>query len=334
MRLIQGAHVLARGDGALQVGAREPLIVTNPTAHERRFLERLDAVAAISELEQTRHAPIVERLVAAGLVEKDPLPDLDASRRATINDGGPIGCGIGVVLARLGWAVAIDDAGRAVEAPRGTYDPGSLAATRQAAAADTIRRMLPHADARAGQVRSDIAIIVAHGAPLIEVAVPLMARDMPHLYVTTDERGAQIGPLVIPGRGACGTCVGLERAHTDPQWPTLALQLAARRAPPRCSPDVTAHVVALAVSALEWWRSADGALGGDGVARQGVARDAVPEDAPERHVPRWLDTMWMVDHHRPPYGVPTSPHPDCGCGASGPVGDELAARRARMRGAP
>ena len=331
MRLIPGAHVLARGDSALQVGLRDPLIVNDPTAHERRFLERLDAVATISALERARHAPMVERLIAAGLVEQDPSRETAEPRRAAINDGGPIGCGIGVVLSRAGWAVAIDDDGRAVETPRGTYDPGSLAATRQAAAADTIRRVLPHADVHAGPARSDVAIIVSHGAPLIEAAVPLMARDIPHLYVTTDERGAQVGPLVIPGRGACGTCVGLARTLADPLWPTLSLQLAARRTLPLCSPDATAHAVALVAGALGWWRSmracADGA-DGNGAVPDGAA----PENA-VGPTPQWLNTVWTVDHHRPPHATKVLPHPDCGCGATGPVGDELAARRARMHGA-
>lgn len=314
MRLIPGARVLMRGDGALQVGVRDPVILNDLGADERRFLERLDAVNSVSRADQARYGTVLEPLAAAGLVERAPAPAVATPLRAAINDGGPIGCSIGLTLARAGWAVAIDDGGRAVQAPRGTYDPGSLAATRQAAAADTIRRVLPEVDICAGHARSDVAVIVAHGAHLIEAAVPLMARDIPHVYVTTDERGAQVGPFVVPGRGACGTCVGLARTLADPAWPLLSLQLTAGRTLPSSTPDVAAHAAALVAGAMGWWRAARNDRGD-------AARG-------------WLNTVWTLDRNTPPSASAAPPHPDCGCGAAGPVGDELAARRARMPGTP
>lgn len=314
MRLTAGARVLMRRDGTLQVGSRDPLILGDLSADERRFLERLDTVARVSSADQARHRTVLGRLVAAGLIEQDSVRALGSPLRAAINDGGPIGGGIALTLARAGWAVAIDDGGRAVQAPRGTYDPGSLAATRQGAAADTIRRVLPEADVCAGQARFDVAVIVSHGAPLIEAAVPLMARDVPHVYVTTDERGAQVGPLVVPGRGACGTCIGLTHTLLDPEWPLLSLQLTAGRTLPDTTPDVAAQTAALVAGALGWWRS---------------ARDGQPDAEPG-----WLDTVWTLSRDTPPRASPAPAHPDCGCGAAGPVGDELAARRARMPGAP
>lgn len=312
MRLIPGARVLIRGDGTLHVGVRDPLILEDLSVTETRFLERFGTVSSVSSADRARHAGVLARLTAAGLIEQDPPRAVRPPPRAALNDGGPIGCGIGLVLARAGWSVAIDDGGRAVAAPRGTYDPSSLATTRQAAAADTIKRVLPEADVRAGLAGVDVAVIVSHGAPLVEAAVPLMSLDVPHVYVTTDERGAQVGPLVIPGRGACGTCVGLARAAADPEWPLLSLQLTAGRTLPSCAPDVAAHATALVAGALGWWRSS---RGGDADSRPG-----------------WLDTVWTIDHDRPPVASAAPAHPDCGCGATGPVGDELAARRARMPG--
>jgi hypothetical protein len=290
------------------------VVLSDLSTDERRFLERLDTVNSVSRVDQARYGAALERLAEAGLVEQDSVRVIETPPRAAINDGGPIGFGIALALARAGWAIAIDDGGRAVQAPRGTYDPGSLAATRQAAAADTIRRMLPEADVCAGQARSEVAVIVAHGAPLIEAAVPLMARDVPHVYVTTDERGAQVGPVVLPGRGACGTCVGLARTLADPEWPLLSLQLTAGRTLPASTPDVAAQAVALVVGALGWWRTAR-------TAKEEAARV-------------WLDTVWTLNRNAPPSASAAPPHPDCGCGAAGPVGDELAARRARMPGTP
>ncbi|WP_291382321.1 hypothetical protein [Demequina sp.] len=310
MRLKPGARVLVRGDGSLQVGVRDPLILDDLTADERRFVERLGTVATVSPGDRSRFAVILARLIASGLVDQDLTRAKEPTPRAAINDGGPIGCGIALALARAGWAVAIDDIGRAVQSPRGTYDPGSLAGTRQAAAADTIRRVLPEADVCAGRARVDVEVIVSHGAPLLAAAVPLMARDTPHVYVTTDERGAQVGPMVIPGRGACGTCVGLGRALADAAWPRLSLQLTAGRTLPHSTPDVTAQAAGLVAGALGWWWSA----------RNG------PADAAHG----WLDTVWTIDHHAPPSTAAAPASPECGCGAAGPVGDELAARRARM----
>jgi len=312
MRLIPGTRVLMRADGALQVGVRDPLILGDLGADERRFLERLDAVTSVSRADQARYGSVLSRMVAAGLIEQDSVRAVETPLRTAINDGGPIGCGIALALARAGWVIAIDDGGRPVQAPRDTYDPGSLAATRQAAAADTIRRVLPEVDVCTGLARSDVAVIVAHGAPLIEAAVPLMARDVPHVYVTTDERGTQVGPLVVPGRGACGTCVGLARTLADPAWPLLSLQLTAGRTLPSSTPDVAAQAAALVAGALGWWRAARN------------------DQAHAAH--GWLNTVWTLDRHTPPSASAAPAHPDCGCGAAGPVGDELAARRARMPG--
>jgi hypothetical protein len=323
MRLIPGVRVLVRTDGALQVGVRDPLILSDLSAHERRFLERFDTVGRVSSTDRVRYATVLERLSSSRFIEPDPATASNPPPRVAINDGGPIGGGIALVLALASWALAIDDDGRALQTPRGTYDPGSLAATRQAAVADTIRRMLPEVDVCAGPARSDVAVIVSHGAPLIEAAVPLMAHDVPHIYVTTDERGAQVGPLVVPGQGACGTCVGLVRVREDPDWPLLALQLTAGRTLPASTPDVAAQAAALVSGALGWWRA---------------VRDGQTEGSSGRLNTRWLDTTWLdtvwtLNHLTPPRAVVMPPHPDCGCGAAGPVGDELAARRARMPGA-
>lgn len=314
MRLIPGARVLMRADGSLQVGVREPLILDGLTGSERRFVERLESAGSVAPSDLSRYSAVIERLHAARLLARDTSDAAQPSPHASVNDGGPVGCGIALALARAGWAVAIHDEGRAIQAPRGTYDPGSLAVTRQAAASDTIRRLLPDAAVHAGWAPSDVDIIVSHGAPLLEAAVPLMSRDKPHLFVTTDERGARVGPLVIPGQSACGTCAGLSRLPNEPEWPMLSLQLTARGGLPQGPSDVQAQVVGLVVGALTWWRT--------------LGDESANSDAD------WLDAVWIVDHQRAAERELLASHPECGCGAAGPVGDELAARRARMPSNP
>lgn len=314
MRLIPGACVLVRADGSLQVGVREPVILNHLTVEERQFVERLESVRNVSPADLSRFGAVIELLRASRLIADDPPQARRPTPHAALNDGGPVGCGIALALARAGWAVTIHDEGSAVQAPRGTYDPSSLAATRQAAATDTIRRLLPDAAVRSGWAPSDVEVIVSHGAPLLEAAVPLMARDMPHLFVTTDERGARVGPLVIPGHSACGTCAGLTHAQVEPDWPVLSLQLTPSRGLPQGPPDVQSQVAGLVVSALTWWKG-------------------TRERSPDAGI-AWLDAVWIIDHQRGPRREPVGAHPECGCGAAGPVGDELAARRARMPDAP
>ncbi len=110
-----------------------------------------------------------------------------------------------------------------------------------------------------------------------------MARDTPHLFVVTDERGALVGPLRVPGVGACGLCDGLARAAVDPAWPLLSLQLSratCRRRPPDVQADVAGLVAgASRGGALGAWRAGDS----DGLARRRLEprpparrRDAAP----------------------------------------------------------
>ncbi|PKQ18098.1 MAG: hypothetical protein CVT68_05155, partial [Actinobacteria bacterium HGW-Actinobacteria-8] len=97
-------------------------------------------------------------------------------------------------------------------------------------------------------------------------------------------------------------------------WPLLSLQLTAGRTVPASTPDVAAQAVALVAGALGWWRTTL-------TAQEDAARG-------------WLNTVWTLNRNTPPSASAAPPHPDCGCGAAGPVGDELAARRARMPGTP
>ena len=304
MRLSVGTHVLVRASGAVQVGVRNPLLLTDLTPAQRTFVESLEGASAISPADIARHATVMDRLSQARLLDASAASPARPPR-AVIDDAGPIGLGIAIALARSGWSVRFEDPGKVVEVPRGTYDLGSIASTRQAAAADTLKRLMPDADVGIGATDADVWTIVAHGAPRLESSIALMASDVPHLYITTDERGAHVGPLVMPGVGACGMCFGLARAAADPEWPHVALQLAARAAPARCSSDVAASIAGLVAGCFQAWR--------------------------DDHAETWLDAVWWLDAAGPPHRQHIQPHADCGCGATGPIGDELAAKRARMR---
>jgi hypothetical protein len=293
--------VLDRGDGTVQVGLRSPVVLAGLSAEQRRFVERLETARSVTSRASAPFGEIVARLDDAGLLARKP----SERRTVALDDAGPVGLSVGIALARAGWSVHFEDDAPASASPPHTYAPGTLATTRQSAAADTVARLVPGAEARASAARADAWVLISHGAPAIDAALALMSTDTPHLFVVTDERGAMVGPFAVPVEGACGLCDGLARAAVDPAWPRLALQLRAPSlTPPYADPDVAAAITGLVCGALGAWRAGD---------------------------PRaWLDSVWSLTAEAPPACRAVVPDADCGCGAAAPVGDELAARRSRF----
>ncbi|NTV38733.1 MAG: hypothetical protein HGA51_02070 [Demequinaceae bacterium] len=301
MRLRQGSRVLDRGDGTVQVGLRSPIVLSGLSVEQRRFVERLETARWITPRSSARFADIVSRLDDAGLLAHTPIE----SRSVALNDAGPLGVNVGVALARAGWAVRFEDDAPASASPPHTYAPGTLATTRQSAAADAVGRLVPGADVRVGAALSDAWVLISHGAPALDAALALMSMDTAHVFVVTDEFGATVGPFTVPGDGACGLCDGLARAAADPAWPRLSLQLRAPSvSPPTTGPGVTASVAGLVCGALGAWRAGDARA--------------------------WVNGVWTLTEDAPPASRALAPDAECGCGAAAPVGDELAARRAKF----
>lgn len=130
----------------------------------------------------------------------------------------------------------------------------------------------------------DVDVLVSMGGPSL-AAVDLLARDEPHLIVTTDEAGVTVGPFIKPGHTCCHTCLGLHRAERDPAWPYVAVQCDAR--PPRIAAPLLPDVAMLIA------RACRGGLAGDD---PGV----------------WRVDPTCLTHSRTP-----APHPDCHCLAGG-----------------
>ena len=301
MRLRHGTRVLDRGDGTVQVGLRSPVVFSGLSAEQRRFVEKLESAKWVTPRSRAPFEDIVSRLEDAGALARPPVEH----RTVALNDAGPLGVNVGVALARSGWAVRFEDAAPASASPPHTYPPGALASTRQAAAADAVSRLVPGADVRVGAARADAWVLISHGAPALDAALALMSSDTPHLFVVTDELGATVGPFALPGEGACGLCDGLARAAADPAWPLLSLQLRAPSiAPATAEPDVTALVAGLVCGALGAWRTGD--------------------------LRAWINGIWGLTTDAPPVFRTRDPDAECGCGAAAPVGDELAARRAKF----
>ncbi len=301
MRLRRGARVLDRGDGTLQIGTRPGLVLKGLSQTQRTFVERLETTVSLSARQQQRHGDLLTALATADLLEPPDAP----VHTLGITDAGPIGLAIGIGAARDGWSVRFVDDGGLQFAPPGTYSTGVIASARQGAACITVRSHVPMAKVSAGDGPADAWVIVSQGAPGLDAAVSMMARDTPHLFVAVDERGARVGPFVEPGESACGWCDGLAHADADAAWPRLALQLSAPSPAVRItSADVVAGATSLVLGACVAWR------------------DGRPE--------LWRNKAWLLTSGEPMAQEEVRPHPQCGCAAAGDVGDDLAARRSRL----
>jgi hypothetical protein len=96
-----------------------------------------------------------------------------------------------------------------------------------------------------GPERPDLAILV--GRHSLELRAALMRDQVPHLSASAEEAIGVVGPLVVPGRTACLTCLDLTRADRDPAWPLILAQLAGRKPDPlACDAPLAAAVAAQA----------------------------------------------------------------------------------------
>ncbi|WP_297081770.1 hypothetical protein [uncultured Demequina sp.] len=259
MRLSPLAPVLARDASSVQVGIHRPLVLAGLTASQRRFLTSLDGGRLIGAAERRRHAALLADLTAAGLTASAPPPPACVR----FHSGSALAVEAAIALARAGREVSFRDASPARRDPLiATVRGGS----RGALAAQRVRRAAPEAQVRSADARAELDVIVTMGVPVTR-ARSLLALDSPHLLVTCDERGATIGPLVVPGSTPCSQCLGLAAADRDDSWPHVALQCEARV--PRTDPLTASVGGALAGAAAEAflrgtappsWRVEDGAV--------------------------------------------------------------------------
>jgi len=316
MMLRRGTRVLDRGDGGVQVGLRPGLILRGLSAEERAFVESLETMQSLPAAQERRWAHVLSMLRQADLLHNQPSSVEQLARighdvrpvqpTIGIHGLGPVGLAIALSLAYDGRPLRLVDPGAVSAAPAATYPVGTSASSRDRAATATVKASLPGAAVQVGDGDADLWVVVSHGAPALDFAYPLMAADIPHLFVTTDERGTQVGPLVIPGRSACGWCDGIGRSGHDAAWPVMTLQLTAPGAPVPCaSADVTAMTAGFVAAACTAWHNAT--------------------------ADEWMNVRWTLTTAQPPTSSPVLSRWSCGCGAAALVGDELAARRARYR---
>ena len=296
MRLNPNAAVLARPGGALQIGLAAPVVVSGLDGPERAFVASLEGGRSATQVETQRFAGAMRALTAAG-ADAGPPPSV-AAQTVRVIGAGSVGLAVAKCVARSGVArISLVDPAPCGAEPTGTYPEGT-SGTCAAAAAAALAPLVPRADLDA-HTPADLTVVVTAGAVDAVIARDLLAGGSKHLVVACDESGAWVSHIVVPGVTACSRCRDLALARADSAWPLLALQCAARR--PRLGAIARAGVAA-AVASRAVAFLATGATGSAGrVDREGRVADE----------PLWAE-------------------PGCGCGAAGPVGDEVAARRAVM----
>ncbi|RZI90650.1 MAG: hypothetical protein EOO67_10920, partial [Microbacterium sp.] len=92
-------------------------------------------------------------------------------------------------------------------------------------------------------------VVVAHRMVEPRRAARLVAADIAHLPLELSGDSAIVGPLVVPGRSACLSCLHAHRTDADEQWPLLASQLLGR-APVPTDPGVLMEAALLGARLL------------------------------------------------------------------------------------
>ncbi len=302
MKLRDGVPVLRRAERSVQVGLRRPLVLDDMTDDEARFLASLEGRAVDVSNRERREFP---RAVAA--LEGAPhLLDADggeALRGVSVRwrgaDAVAVEAARTVALAGVSTMSAID--ARAA-GPRDPFAASSRGLSRADALARAVRETGVDVRWVSPETMTTVEVLRTHGGPDLVAARVLLARDTPHLLVVSDEDGVTVGPLVRPGRTACAACCAAHRADRDPSWPVLALQLGGPGRDAAARPSAVCAALAGTLAAVELVALLRGAP------REGGA--------------------WTVSSRGDATWESVAPHPSCGCGAAGEIGDRDAAREA------
>ncbi len=201
-----------RDDSTLQVGLdpERALVLTSVDRRRAAFLARLDGTRSraasvvageLLGLSRAEASSVLDLLGGAGLLVDG------AARPPLAGLSGP-------------EAAAIQRRRRALVVVEG-HEPLIGEVTRQLSGAGV------GLGRTEGEHRPQLVVLCVDGPlPPEGRADSLLAADVPHLLCAAYEQVAVIGPLVLPGRSACLTCLELHRTDRDPGWPAVAAQLA------------------------------------------------------------------------------------------------------------
>jgi hypothetical protein len=208
---------------------------------------------------------LLRRLVGEGVVIDAGVVRRCTERRCAstvlVVGGGPLAVGIvtGLVLAGIG-TVHTETGGEVRSGDLGTgyldadHGQDRLAATRAA-----VRRLVPGRSTGPPPLRllPDL-VVLADECPQPARLAALHSEVVAHLPARLRDGIGIVGPLVLPGRSTCLSCVELHRSACDAEWATVAAQMVGRggRADPSCVAATAGLATAQALAAV------DGAGGG------------------------------------------------------------------------
>ncbi len=257
--------------------------------------EERSALSGLTPLERER---LGADLGSWALVRGDgglPAARYRTSTRVLVVGAGRVGAALAGMLAAAGiGGVDILDDGitRPEDTGVGGLELADVGRSREEATRERLRRNAPSVVGLAGST-ADVVVLAPCRPEQLEEARRAVPAGIPHLLAEVRGAVGVVGPLVLPGRSACLTCLDLTRTDLDPQWPAVAAQLASpSRSRPAC--DGPLAVMVAAQAAQQVLVLVDGTA--DPAAVGGTLEIAIPDW-------RWRRRSWPQ-------------HSACGCAAS------------------
>jgi bacteriocin biosynthesis cyclodehydratase domain-containing protein len=270
--LAPGLRVLPRSRDEIQIGLtpRRRLRLRRTPALDR-VLGALDRGEAVPTDDASRQAL---QALAPVLVDADALGPADMGRGDAAALALRSAAHRSVLTRRRGLPVAVLGA-----------LPGRAGAPARLLASAGLPVTAAIADAAA-------VLVVSCGEPDRAAVDPLVLRRVPHQLLRAVEGELVVGPLVVPGHGACLRCLDAHHSIEDPLHPLLVSRHHRERRHDAVAEPLDSALVALALG----WAVRDLVAHLDG--EQAASRSAtvrVTTDLADLSVVRWV------------------PHPGCGC---------------------
>ena len=211
-----------------------------------------DERAALAGLTPPERERLGADLGSWALVRGDgglPAAGYRTSTRILVVGAGRVGGPLAAMLAAAGIGgvdIADDGITRPEDTGVGGLELADVGRSRGEATRERLRRNAPSVSAVAGAA-PDVVVLAPSRTEELEEARRRVPPGVP--YLLAEVRGAVgvVGPLVLPGRSACLTCLDLTRTDLDPQWPAVAAQLAGpTRSRPACDGPLAVMVAAQA----------------------------------------------------------------------------------------
>jgi hypothetical protein len=187
---------------------------------------------ALAGLDRADRDRLGADLASLALVRGDDgLPALHCRLQAKVLvlGGGRVGAPLAAMLAAAGVGgvdVADGEAARPEDVGVGGLLPRDVGRSRGEAARDGVRALAPSTTV-GPQPRPDVVVLAPTAPDALDEAALLLPDSLPHLVAQVRGEVGVVGPLVLPGRSACLSCLDHTRTDLDPGWPTVATQLAA-----------------------------------------------------------------------------------------------------------